>query len=147
VLIVPHDNQPWEESSPGVHSRAWAAAASGARQVRIGEQTLEPGCEMPLHWHYCEENITVMSGVARMAVAGELAEVGSGETVIIPSLDVHAVRNAGDNVLRIITAMGWPIDEMNYVDRPGEIWRAGETVGRHGIRRLGSVLETAPRAK
>lgn len=136
MLVISHDDQPWEEWRPGVQSRAWATASVGAQQVRIAEQTLDAGCEAPLHWHYFEENITVVEGCARVTVGGASVEIGPGHTVIVPSMEVHGFGSVGAERLRVIAAMGWPINEMNYVSNPNEIWRAGEVVDDGRRRKL-----------
>lgn len=136
MMVVEHEKVEWEQWRPGVRSRAWATAASGARQVRIAEQILDPGKQAPLHWHYFEENVTVIAGTARFEVDGETCELGPGHTVIIPSMAVHGFRSVGDEPLHIIASMGWPINEMNYVDDPDVVWRAGESVDSGRRRRL-----------
>ncbi len=134
MLVVDHEKVEWEEWRPGVVSRAWATATSGARQVRVAEQVLDPGMEAPLHWHYFEENITIIKGKGRFYVDGETIELGPGHTVIVPMMAIHGFQSIGDEPLHIIAAMAWPINEMNYVDQPDVVWRAGEAVGE-GKRR------------
>ncbi|MFC5264597.1 cupin domain-containing protein, partial [Kribbella qitaiheensis] len=95
-----------QEWCPGVRSRAWATAATGARQVRIAEQILEPGNEAPLHWHYVEENITIMAGRGRFTATGETVELGPGHTVIVQSVAMHGFVSVGDEPLHIIVSMG-----------------------------------------
>jgi quercetin dioxygenase-like cupin family protein len=136
MIVVDHEKVEWEEWRPGVRSRAWATASSGARQIRIAEQVLDPGTEAPLHWHYFEENITVTAGKGRFSVDGETVELGPGHTVIVPSTAVHGFKSIGDEPLRVIASMAWPINEMNYVDQPDVVWRAGETVDSGRRRQL-----------
>jgi quercetin dioxygenase-like cupin family protein len=136
MIVVDHGEVGWEEWRPGVRSRAWATAANGARQVRIAEQVLEPGKGAPLHWHYFEENITVVSGRGRFHVDGETRELGPGSTVIVLSMSVHGFESIGDEDLHIIASMGWPINEINYVDDPWVIFRAGESFNSGKRRRL-----------
>jgi quercetin dioxygenase-like cupin family protein len=136
MIVVEHEKVEWEEWRPGVRSRAWATASSGARQVRIAEQILEPGNEAPLHWHYFEENITILKGTGRFIVDGDTVELGPGNTVIVPSMAVHGFQSIGDEPLHIIASMGWPINEMNYVEHPEAVFRAGEAVDSGRRRRL-----------
>jgi quercetin dioxygenase-like cupin family protein len=82
MIVIKHEEQPWEEWRPGVVSRAWATAATGAQQVRIAEQIFDPGTEAPIHWHYFEENITILRGQAEFWVDGERRVVGPGTTVV-----------------------------------------------------------------
>jgi quercetin dioxygenase-like cupin family protein len=136
MLVIDHDQVDWEEWRPGVRSRAWATASNGAKQVRIAEQILDSGNRAPLHWHYFEENITVVGGAARFHVDGEIAEAGPGTTVIVPSTAVHGFLSIDDTALHIIASMGWPINEMHYVDDPFTVYRAGEIADSGARRRL-----------
>jgi quercetin dioxygenase-like cupin family protein len=136
MIIVEHEKVEWEEWRPGVRSRAWATASTGARQVRIAEQVLAVGEQAPLHWHYFEENITVTRGRARFTVDGETAELGPGNTVIVPSTAVHGFVSIGDEPLHIIASMGWPVNEITYVDDPYAVYRAGEALDSGARRRL-----------
>ncbi len=136
MIVVDHEKVEWEEWRPGVRSRAWATASNGARQVRIAEQILEPGNEAPLHWHYFEENITIIAGRGRFTVDEETLELGPGHTVIVPSMAVHGFVSVGDEPLHIIASMGWPINEMNYIAQPDAVFRVGETVDSGRRRRL-----------
>ncbi|MDI9979564.1 cupin domain-containing protein [Rhodococcus sp. IEGM 1307] len=136
MIVVDHEKTEWEEWRPGVRSRAWATAASGARQVRIAEQILDPGNEAPPHWHYFEENITIVAGLGRFTVDGETREFGPRHTVIVPSMAVHGFASIGEEPLHIIASMGWPINEMNYVAQPEAVFRVGETVDSGRRRRL-----------
>ncbi|GAA3056237.1 hypothetical protein GCM10010464_21260 [Pseudonocardia yunnanensis] len=136
MIVTDHEKPEWDEWRPGVRSRAWATAANGARQIRVAEQILEPGNKAPLHWHYFEENITIIGGRGRFTVDGETVELGPGNTVIVPSTAVHGFESIGDEPLHIIAAMGWPINEAYYVDDPYAVHRAGETLNSGQRRRL-----------
>lgn len=140
MLIVRHEEEVWDEWRPGVHSRAWATAASGAQQVRIAEQTFAPGTEAPMHWHYFEENITVLAGRGEFTVGGETEILEPGMTVIVLSTVPHGFRNVGDDTLHIVASMSWPVNEIIYVNgEPGEAWRAGESVNGGLRRKVGTL--------
>ena len=140
MILIKHEEQPWDQWRPGVASRAWATAATGARQVRIAEQVFDPGTEAPQHWHYFEENVTVMSGTAEFTVDGETAVAGPGTTVVMHSLVRHGFRNVGEDRLHIIASMSWPINEMMYDgERQGMAWRAGEVINGGGRRQVDTV--------
>jgi quercetin dioxygenase-like cupin family protein len=146
MIVIRHDEQPWEQWRPGVVSRAWATAATGAQQVRIAEQIFDPGMEAPTHWHYFEENITVLRGQAEFWVDGELRVVEPGTTVVVLATKRHGFRNIGDEPLHILASMSWPINEMIYEeDEPGEAWRAGELLDGGARRKIGTVRTAVPR--
>lgn len=142
MILVHHDEQPWEEWRPGVRSRAWATAATGAVQIRVAEQILDPGTGAPTHWHYFEENITVLAGRADLWVGDEHRELDLATTVVVPARDRHGFTSIGDEPLHILAAMSWPINEIFYDgDESGEALRAGELLGNGALRRVA----TAPR--
>ncbi len=142
MLLVRHDEQPWEEWRPGVQSRAWATAATGAQHVRISEQILNPQCEAPMHWHYFEENITVLAGEAEFWVGEDHCRVGPGCTVIVPIQTHHGFRSLGPEPLHIIAAMSWPFNEIHYLrGSAGEAWRIGEAFNGGKRRKVGTVQQ------
>lgn len=146
MIVVNHKEQPWEEWRPGVVSRAWATAATGAQQVRIAEQIFDADMEAPIHWHYFEENITVLQGQAEFWVDGERRKVGPDTTVIVLATVRHGFRNISHEPLHILASMSWPINEIIYEDdEPGEAWRAGELVDDGARRKVGSVRDSIPR--
>lgn len=146
MIVVKHEEQPWEEWRPGVVSRAWATAATGAKQVRIAEQIFEPGTGAPTHWHYFEENITVMSGRGEFWVDGEHQVLELGTTVVVLATSRHGFRNVGDEPLHILASMSWPINEIIYEDDElGEAWRAGEALDGGARRKVGTIRAAVPR--
>ncbi len=140
MILVHHDEQRWEEWRPGVRSRAWATAATGALQMRLAEQVLEPGTGAPTHWHYFEENITVLAGRARLWVGSERCELGPAATVVVPAQHRHGFDSIGEEPLHILAAMSWPINEVLYDGDQGDVaLRAGEAVGGGALRRVATV--------
>lgn len=136
MYIINHEESQWVEWRPGVRSRAWATASSGAKQIRIAEQILDQGTQAPPHWHYFEENITVIAGAAHFQVDGEFVELGSGNTVIVPSTAVHGFVSIGDEPLHIIAAVAWPIQEIHYEDNANVFYRSGEVGSDGSLRRI-----------
>jgi quercetin dioxygenase-like cupin family protein len=136
MIVVDHERMGWDEWRPGVRSRAWATSANGATQIRIAEQILEPGNKAPVHWHYFEENITVIGGRGQFSVDGETVELGPAKTVIVPIMAVHGFESTGEEPLHVIAAMGWPIYDAYYVDDPNAVYRAGEILGSRQRRLL-----------
>lgn len=146
MIIVNHNEQPWEEWRPGVVTRVWATAATGAQQMHVMEQIIEPGTGAPTHWHYFEENITVLSGRGEFWVEGEHCVLEPGATVVILATSRHGFRNVGDGPLHILALMSWPINEIIYEDdEPGEAWRAGEAVHGGTRRKVGTIRAAVPR--
>jgi quercetin dioxygenase-like cupin family protein len=145
MIVVDHEEQQWEEWRPGVYSRAWATASTGALQVRIAEQRLDPGTQAPTHWHYFEENITVVAGEAEIWVEDERRRLGSGNTVIVHATKRHGFESVGDEPLHVVVSMSWPINEINYDGaEAGTAYRAGELVNGGARRKVGTVPGRTP---
>lgn len=136
ILLLRHDDQPWEEWRGGVETRLWAAASTGAQQLCIGEQILQVGSEAPLHWHYSEEIVTVLSGVARVTVDNETEEVEGPATVIFPAQSHHGFVNVGDDLLRILGVFAWPVYETYWVNGPEDRFTREWEIQEAGIRRV-----------
>ena len=82
MIFVKHDEQPWHTWRPGVISRMWSGAASGAIALHMGEQWFDPGSGAPLHWHYYEEHVTILEGNAEVYYDGETRILEGGSTVV-----------------------------------------------------------------
>lgn len=146
MIVVDHNEQPWEEWRPGVVTRVRVAAATGAQQLHVAEQILEPDTGAPTHWHYSEENITVLRGRAEFWVDGEHRVLGPGTTVVVLATSRHGFRNCGDEPLHILASLSWPINEIIYEgDEPGEVWRAGEATNGGARRKVGTMRTVVPR--
>jgi quercetin dioxygenase-like cupin family protein len=146
MIVVRHNEQPWEEWRPGVVGRAWASAATGAQQVRVAEQIFQPGTQAPVHWHYFEENITVLQGRGEFQVDGEHQILEPGMTVIVLATRRHGFRNISDEPLHILASMSWPINEIYYEDdESGEFWRVGEKLDGGVRRKVGTISTGIPR--
>jgi mannose-6-phosphate isomerase-like protein (cupin superfamily) len=125
IKIVRHDESQWYDWRPGVKTRSWSSAESGAKQAHIGEQLIQPGIQVPYHWHYYEEHLTIYKGKAEVRLAGETAIVEGPATVVFPAQSHHGFFNAGDEVLHIIGAIPWPIHQTQLVDDPDNVMWVG----------------------
>lgn len=119
MIYVRHDEQLWHTWRPGVTARMWSGAAGGAVAMHMGEQFFEPGTGAPLHWHYYEEHVTVLSGKAEVYYDGEKQILEGGTTVVFLPQKVHGFVNIGQEPLHICGATNWPVNESFFVDEEG----------------------------
>ena len=63
----------------------------------------ERGQGPDLHLHPYAEAFVVDDGVALFSVGDERIEVGAGHVVVVPPETPHAFKNAGDEVLRVVS--------------------------------------------
>lgn len=138
MVVVKHDELPWEEWREGVLTRAWSGLSLGSAELTMAEQQMVPGGQSPLHWHYSEEQIVILSGLAEVYCDEELVTLGSGNTVVFPPRSMHGFKNAGGEELHIMAAFSWPFMEIYYRhDPPGVVTREFEAWEGGQARKLG----------
>ena len=135
MQVLRHEDSPWQDWRPGVKTRVWSAAITGAKSAHMGEQIMEPGTGAPYHWHYYEEHLTIYSGTAEVRVDDEVAIVEGPATVVFPAQARHGFTNVGDTPLHIIGAVPYPIHETMIADDPKGTFTVGWEPGEDYRRR------------
>lgn len=70
------------------------------RNQSLAEARLPPGARTTKHHHpRTEEIYYILTGTARMEIAGELRDVGPGDAIAIPPGAVHQITNTGPATL------------------------------------------------
>lgn len=112
----------------GVRTRLHAAAATGATQLCVMEQWVQPGAGAPLHTHFeVEEAILVVEGAAEFTVEGETRRVTAGETILLPARAWHGFRNPGETVLHTVAVFAAAAPPVEYETEPGVVYAIGGT--------------------
>ena len=111
-----------EEWRPGVVTRMLVSARTGATQLCIFEQWVDPGAGAPLHDHPVEEVLRVLAGLARVTLNGETVLVGAGQAILAPPLSAHAFVNDGPVQLHLQVTLASAVFEARRTDT-GEIER------------------------
>ena len=142
--ITRHDDNPWQEWRDGVMTRVWSGAISGATAASGGEQLFAPGTGAPRHWHYYEEHITVLSGVAEFCVGDEVAIVEAPATLVFSPMQPHSFTNIGDQPLHILGFHPYPISHSMMEDDPTgtvtQSWEAGSDFRRRRLVESGAAI-------
>lgn len=77
----------------GIALWAFASSACGATNFYTGTATFPPGAVLALHTHTVSEAITVVEGKAVVSVAGRSYILGPFDSIHVPALTPHEVRN------------------------------------------------------
>ena len=73
------------------------------RQQSLAEATLPPGGSTTRHYHpRTEEIYYILSGEARMEIAGEVTDVSPGDAIAIPPGAPHQIHNTGTVALKFL---------------------------------------------
>ena len=86
----------------GVTMRLLMGPAQGAPFFNMRVFEVQPGCATPLHSHWWEHEVFVLSGRGVANTGTEETPLEHGSTVFVPGGDRHQFRNTGDGVLRFI---------------------------------------------
>jgi mannose-6-phosphate isomerase-like protein (cupin superfamily) len=117
----------WETWRPGVQTRMLVSALTGAAQLCIFEQQVEPATGAPTHSHPVEEVLTVLDGEADMWIGEEHVTVWAVQSLVIPAGSKHGFRNSGTSTLHIHAVLASPAFESlpEGATEPVRRWTAG----------------------
>jgi quercetin dioxygenase-like cupin family protein len=117
MTILDHAAQPIEEWRPGVRTRMRVSALTGAAQLCVFDQFVDPGHGAPNHRHAVEEVLSVLAGTAEVWVEAARATLTAGQSVVVPAGQSHGFRNSGAAVLHVQAILAAPVFEASYDDR------------------------------
>ena len=95
----------WIDSDPEVarvHPAFPINHYTGAADSAVVYFEVEPGERLPRHTDSEEEILYIVAGVGEAEAGGELANVEAGDLAVIPAMVPHAVRNTGDETLKVV---------------------------------------------
>jgi quercetin dioxygenase-like cupin family protein len=124
------------EWRPGVQTRLHVSGATGAEQLCLMEQLCLPGTGAPPHRHEdAEEAIVVLAGRAHLHIEDEAAELGTGDTVVIPAGARHGFTNVGDDVLRTLAIFSAATPTVAYEGESATLEIGGRGINRRDAHR------------
>lgn len=85
----------------GVETRLVIGEAVGAG-FTTGFTSFPAGSSAPLHFHNCDEQVTIIAGRAEVEIEGERAELGPHDSTFIPAGKPHRFNNIGSDPLVIL---------------------------------------------
>ncbi|USJ28426.1 cupin domain-containing protein [Ensifer adhaerens] len=102
AAILRQREQPIANRGGGASTIPLVTPANGARQLINGITRLEPGKQIPLHFHNCEESVLLLEGQAVAVIDGVEYPLEPGDTTWIPANLPHFFRNVSQTeVMRI----------------------------------------------
>ena len=75
---------------------------TGTKNTAVVYFELEPGCRLGSHTDSAEEILLILEGEAEATVGDEQARVRAGEMAVVPAMVEHALRNVGDETVRVV---------------------------------------------
>jgi mannose-6-phosphate isomerase-like protein (cupin superfamily) len=110
----------------GVQTVLHVAASTGAEQLCVMEQWVDPGAGAPLHTHFeVEEVILVVEGEATFTADGEIRPVGAGDSIRLPAHGWHGFTNPGRGVLHTVAVFAAAAPPVEYETEPGVVYTIG----------------------
>jgi quercetin dioxygenase-like cupin family protein len=101
VLAIDLDAFELASTAPGRRVGFPLHSATGAASTATVLFELEPGHELPVHTDSAEELLLVVQGSAEARVGDEVGTIETHQVALVPSMVPHALRNVGDDVLRV----------------------------------------------
>lgn len=95
------DSLPVFERGSGIQSMVFSSKEIGA-MITSGVTRLPPGTGIPLHYHNCDEQTTVLEGEAEAEIDGRSVRLQPYDTVFIPVGKHHRFANAGTRPMMIL---------------------------------------------
>jgi quercetin dioxygenase-like cupin family protein len=77
-------------------------AGTGTKSTAVVYFELEPGCRLGAHTDSAEEILLILEGTVEATVGEERGRVCAGDMAVVPAMVPHALRNAGDETVRVV---------------------------------------------
>jgi quercetin dioxygenase-like cupin family protein len=75
---------------------------SGTKSTAVVYFELEPGHRLGTHTDSAEEILLILEGEAEVSLGDEQGRVSAGEIALVPAMVPHALRNVGDETVRVV---------------------------------------------
>jgi quercetin dioxygenase-like cupin family protein len=96
-VVLHPESLPVKDRGGGIVTIPLVTAARGSREMLTGITRIGPGCAVPLHYHNCEECVTVLSGRGFARIAGTDRPVEPRDTSWIPAGVHHCFINGSES--------------------------------------------------
>ena len=94
----------WYEDDPTMRVRFNLPfyVGSGTKNTVVVYFELEPGHRLGTHTDSAEEILLILEGTAEATVGDQQGRVSAGEMAVVPAMVPHALRNVGDETVRVV---------------------------------------------
>ncbi len=86
----------------GVRTTALVSSALGSEELTTGVTTLQPGAEIRLHSHNCDESDCVLEGTVTFEAGGQRHPLSTFDSTFVPDGVPHRFVNESDRPARIL---------------------------------------------
>ena len=106
TVITMKDVKPFQRGD-GVETRLLVGKSiSDTVPFTTGTTKFPAGCGAPMHFHNCDEQVTILEGEAEASIGGVLYRLGAGDTAYAEAGSPHYFRNCGSGPLVILWVYG-----------------------------------------
>lgn len=118
-----------EGALAGLRHRTVIDSRTGAAGLALWQEEHLPGFEVPLHFHDCEEIISVLHGWIEARLGAERLCVTAGESILIPARMHHGFRVIGKSPVRLLALFASPNPDIFRTDGARSLppWEGGES--------------------
>ena len=101
--IIRRSDVKLDESNPELKRLTLINAAAGAGYLELGEVTIAPGKQVPLHTHPThEEGMYILEGPIDYVLGDESGTANVGDTLLAPAGVKHNLSNPGSEPRRVM---------------------------------------------
>jgi quercetin dioxygenase-like cupin family protein len=90
------------DRGPGLKGWPLITEDVGSEHLTTGITEFQPGANLGLHIHNCEEQVTMLEGAATVIIDGASWEVSAPDTTFIPAGVPHRFINSSANPMKIL---------------------------------------------
>lgn len=103
-----HADLPIVPSPSGLPSQHIITEAIGATSLFLGQQWLQPGDEVLLHVHPCEEAVMFLRGSGEAILDDQSVAIVPGSSLFIPAGVRHGFKNTGEDEMHVVIVFPTP---------------------------------------
>lgn len=94
----------WYEDDPTMHVKVNFPffLGTGTKNTAVVYFEIEPGYRLATHTDSAEEILLVLEGTAEVSLGDEQGRLSAGEMALVPAMEPHGLRNAGEETLRVV---------------------------------------------
>lgn len=94
----------WYEDDPTMRIRVNFPffLGTGTKSTAVVYFEIEPGHRLGTHTDSAEEILLVLEGEAEVSLEDDRGRLSAGEMALVPAMEPHSLRNAGDETLRVV---------------------------------------------
>jgi len=109
----------WYEDDPTMRIRVNFPfyVGTGTKSTAIVYFEIDPGHKLGTHTDSAEEILLILEGEAEATVGEERSRISAGEMAVVPAMEPHALRNTGDETVRVVGFFSSNVVASNF-DRP-----------------------------